>query len=145
MSDSGSQPFVVVGVDGSPNSKAALRWALREAELRRCELHVVSAYGHQLPGFGFTGVTNDELAREQRDLLEAAIAELGEDRPPVAIVLRVVDGHPTPVLVDASKGAELLVVGDRGYGGFAGLLLGSIGEQCVRRASCSVVVVRGRR
>lgn len=135
---------VVVGVDGSPNSQAALRWAADYALHIGAELGAVVAYGQVMPGFGFAPISSDELRREAGDVLEQAIEHAFDGTPPLTIDRHVVNGHPAAVLVEASDDAELLVVGDRGHGGFAELLLGSIGEQCVRRAHCSVVVVRAR-
>ena len=81
-------------------------------------------------------------AGDARRLLETTVAEtLGED-PGLEIELVVAEGHAAPVLVEAAKGADLLVVGSRGHGGFAGMLLGSVSEHCVHHASCPVIVVR---
>ncbi len=102
------------------------------------------AYGQFMPGFGFAPISSDELHREALQALDKAIEQAFGGDPPLPVRRQVINGHPGAVLVDASRDADLLVVGDRGYGGFAEMLLGSIGEQCVRRARCSVVVVRHR-
>jgi nucleotide-binding universal stress UspA family protein len=138
-------PVVVVGVDGSRNSKAALRWAVRYAQRTGAELHAVIAFGYLMPGFGFAPVGHEQLEKEARWTLDHTIEDVVGRNEPVPIVREVVASHPIPALVAASRSAETLVVGDRGYGGFAGLLLGSVGEQCVRRATCTVVVVRDHR
>jgi nucleotide-binding universal stress UspA family protein len=136
--------LVVVGVDGSPNSQAALRWAADYAGRFGAALRGVVAYGQFMPGFGFAPLSSDELRREALDGLDKSIEHAFGGAPPLPVERVAVNGHPAAVLVDASKDADLLVVGDRGYGGFAELLLGSIGEQAVRRAHCSVVVVRAQ-
>jgi nucleotide-binding universal stress UspA family protein len=140
----GSKPIVVVvGVDGSTQSYAALRWADRYAGTIGGELRAVIAWEHT-PGFGYVPVGQLGLEHEARKTIEHAIEKtLGATR--VGEVTAIVrHGNPTPVLVEESNDAAVLVVGDRGYGGFAGLLLGSVGENCVRRAKCTVVVVRDK-
>jgi nucleotide-binding universal stress UspA family protein len=139
----GADPRIVVGVDGSRSSCQALRWAARQAKLTGASLEVVAcwefptAYGWvpQYPaGFDPSG--------DARRALEGTVAEvLGED-PGVEIGLSVVEGHAAPVLVEAARGATLLVVGSRGHGGFTGMLLGSVSEHCVSHAPCPVTVVR---
>lgn len=136
-------PVVVVGVDGSPNSAAALRWAARYATLRGAELHAVIAWENVL-GFGFAPISAQALEQEAQQVLERTVNKVLGKEHPLEVVPMVIRGNPTEVLVEAAHDAELLVVGDRGYGGFAGLLLGSVGENCVRQARCSVVVVRDR-
>jgi nucleotide-binding universal stress UspA family protein len=136
-----SGPVVVVGIDGSANSAAALRWAGSYATLIGAELHAVIAC-EGLMGFAFAPVSTEDLERESRHVLDRTIHKVFGAKPPVRVVKIVDHGNPTAVLVDESRGADLLVVGDRGYGGFAGLLLGSVGGNCVREAHCSVIVVR---
>lgn len=139
---SGLTPVVVVGVDNSPNSMEALRWAASYVDKVGGELHVVSAYESALGlGFQYAPVNEDKSEHDARVVLEHTLHKvLGEaaDR----VVREVTKGDATNVLVEASRGADLLVVGDRGHGGFAGLLLGSVSEHCVRQAHCSVLVVR---
>lgn len=134
---------VVVGIDGSPQSAEALRFAIDYARRVGAELQAVIAWENTL-GFGFVPAGAQSLEHEAETTLERTIekvvAEETEPLPP--ITRRVLRGHSTPVLVEASRGARLLCVGDRGYGGFAGLLLGHCGENCARLASCSVVIVR---
>jgi nucleotide-binding universal stress UspA family protein len=135
---------IVVGVDGSEESKAALRWAVEEARLRGAPLRAV--YAWSLPyveGLGLAP-TEDELESHERDgrgLLDAVIAEVGSEG--VDIERAAVQGGPARVLVEAAEGADLLVVGSRGHGGFTGLLLGSVSQQCAHHATCPVVIVRG--
>jgi nucleotide-binding universal stress UspA family protein/CRP-like cAMP-binding protein len=135
---------IVVGVDGSPSSTAALRWAFRQAELTGAVVDAVAAW--RLPSsYGWapdtTGGTSFE--DEARNGLTAAIAEVSGGDSAVEVRPKVVWGHPAQVLVDAAKGAELLVVGSRGHGGFVGALLGSVSQHCVHHAPCPVVIIRG--
>jgi len=135
------RPFVVVGVDGSHQSRAALEWAARYARLVGAQLRAVTAWQRE-SGFGYFPEGERGLEHEARRVLVHAVDRVLGDEHDVDLELLVVRGNPTTVLLDASRGALLLVVGDRGYGGFAGLLLGSVGENCLRHARCSVVVVR---
>lgn len=139
---------IVVGVDQSEGAKAALRFALEEAKLRRATLRVVHAWQ-----YGYIGATGVEGAypalggdiKELRAGAETALAETLRESIPeadtVEIERRVVEGRPAAVLVDESRGADLLVVGSRGHGGFTGLLLGSVSQQCAHHAACPVVIV----
>src|SRR6185437_8025139 len=140
---------IVVGVDHSEGAKAALRFAVEEAKLRLATLRVVHAwqYGYigatGLEGGAFPALGGD--IKELRDGAETALEETLRDSIPetdtVEIERRVVEGRPAAVLVDESQGADLLVVGSRGYGGFTGLLLGSVSQQCAHHAACPVVIV----
>ncbi len=134
---------IVVGVDGSAPSLGALSWAAAEADATGAVLEAVTTwqwptgYGWPLPfPEGFDPSADAERA------LEAALAPVRAGRPTLEIVTRVVEGHPAEVLVDASRGAALLVVGNRGHGAFAGMLLGSVSEHCAAHAHCPVVVTR---
>lgn len=138
---------IVLGVDGSAESKEALRWALEEARLRGSRLCVVHAwtlpaavYG---PGFGTNLVSEllEELQRGSEALIDRALEEAA-DPGGAGVARAAVEGPPAQTLVDAAADAELLVVGSRGHGGFAGLLLGSVSQQCAQHAPCPVVIVR---
>jgi nucleotide-binding universal stress UspA family protein len=141
---------VVVADDGSEPARLALRWAVEEARLRRCTLHVVRAWSIQTaprpatwrPGYAPSLKEYEEAVRAelQRDVREA----IGSD-PGCEVNVHPVHAHPGPALVSASQRADLVVVGSRGMGGIRGMLLGSVSEQVVRHAACSVVVVRERR
>jgi nucleotide-binding universal stress UspA family protein len=134
---------IVVGVDGSESSKQALAWAAGQARLTGAVVEAVTAceylnaYGYPLP---VRGVDIFELATKA---VKDAIAETCADTDGAAVRHRVVEGHVASVLVNASAGADLLVVGSRGHGGFIEALLGSTSEHCAHRAVCPVVVVRG--
>lgn len=133
---------IVVGVDGSGSSKAALAWAVRQAGLTGAVVEAVtawefpSAYGYAVP---VLDVDFEELATKT---VKDAIAEVtaGADAGPIRY--KVVEGNAARVLIDESVGADLLVVGSRGHGGFVEALLGSTGQHAVHHAACPVVVVR---
>jgi nucleotide-binding universal stress UspA family protein len=140
---------IVVGIDGSDHSKKALRWALDEARLRSASLEVVSAW--MLPvyasGYGFAPgdlVDPKIIGDGATEQLELAVAEVVGDSTDVAVERKTVEGMAAQVLVEEAAGADLLVVGSRGHGGFAGLLLGSVSQQCAQHASCPVVIIRDR-
>jgi nucleotide-binding universal stress UspA family protein len=147
---------VVVGVDGSPGAGEALRWALAEARLRKVPLRVVHAWTYGYAGataggygnlgfigsFDSPGADAGNLGRAAEETLETAIGEAVGETTDVEIERQVVEGGAAAVLLDAAAAGDLLVVGSRGHGGFAGLLLGSVSQQCVHHAQCPVVVVR---
>ncbi|MDQ2707105.1 MAG: universal stress protein [Actinomycetota bacterium] len=161
-----SRPVVVAGVDGSLSSRDALRWAVRQAGLLDGEVHAVTAW--RLPTtYGYApdysdadfatqaGKTVEEVVAEtlrQREPAKVAelvgkqlaevVAETLGATPPVPVLERVVEGHPAEVLVEASREAELLVVGSHGHGAFTGMLLGSVSQHSVQHATCPVVVIR---
>ncbi|MFE9309028.1 universal stress protein [Streptomyces sp. NPDC006706] len=134
---------IVVGVDGSGPSEDALRWAARQAALTGAVVEAVTVweypmwYGTSALAAGF------DFADNAAKILAQALDEtFGSDRP-VEIRTRVEQGNPAGVLLAASRGAELLVVGNRGHGGFTEALLGSVGQHLVQHAECPVVVIRG--
>ena len=132
---------IVVGVDGSPASTAALRWAARQAELTGSRLEAVTAWERPATyGGELLWVDDVDWAAMADATLEAAIGESGDDGSDTWRRV-VTEGHPSRVLVQASVGADLLVVGSRGHGGFTALLLGSVGEHVVAHAACPVLVV----
>jgi nucleotide-binding universal stress UspA family protein len=135
---------IVVGVDGSESSLRALDWAARQAELTGGSLDAIMTWEWPANyGWAPPYPSDWNPAAEAAKVLDQAIEPLRGAHPKVAISSRVVEGHPAPVLVDASRKAQLLVVGSRGHGEFAGMLLGSVSEHCVTNAHCPVVVVRG--
>ena len=137
---------IVVGIDGSRASDSALRWAVNEARCHGATLHAVCAWS--LPYHkGEIGHLAGEAMREPffhdaRRRLEAAIDVATSDGNGVSIERHVVEAPAARALIEAAADADLLVVGSRGRGGFAGLLLGSVSQQCVQHAQCPVVVVR---
>jgi nucleotide-binding universal stress UspA family protein len=140
-------PGIVVGIDGSHHSTRALEWALKEAALERAPLTVLTV--HAVPASPWTGnpVLMGGDAEDQEKMLQAAeeltrkvTSQLGESAPD-SITVRALSGYPSQTLIDASKDADLVVVGSRGAGGFARLLVGSVTSQVVEHAHCPVVVV----
>ena len=142
---------VVVGVDGSEGGKAALQFAVEEARLRHATLRAVHAW--QLGYIGastFEGTMPAVLGGELDELRRGLEASLGSMLAGVAadgvqIERRLVEGTPAGVLVDESRDADMVVVGSRGHGGFAELLLGSVGHQVAHHAECPVVIVRPKK
>jgi nucleotide-binding universal stress UspA family protein len=134
---------IVVGVDGSAASRAALGWAVRQAKLSGARVEAVTAWEVPLalrtpwpPGL------STDFRKAAADTLADAVADTPDADGRVEIRSEVVEGNPAQVLLDASAGAELLVVGSRGHGGFVDALLGSVGQHCVHHATCPVVVIR---
>ena len=144
-------PGITVGIDGSHDAHLALEWAMQEAAVRHVPLTVVTV--HNVPVSGWTGgpiiLPADGPALERAyqaagDAVAKAAAALGESKPP-SVKVRAVNGFPAQELIEASRDADLLVVGSRGGGGFARLLLGSISDHVMHHAYCPVVVVPGQR
>ena len=142
----GGQP-VVVGIDGSPGSLVALQWAAEAARLRAVPLNVLFAWGDLGPRVVRTTRRGKEPT--EADEQEAALALIDQSvrealgpEPGVEIIRLAERGEATPALLEASKTADLLVVGSRGRGGFAGLLLGSVSQHCIHHAHCPVAVIR---
>ncbi len=136
---------IVVGIDGSPSSLAALRWALWHAAAVGSDVHAIAAW--EVPAtFGYPPAYIDvDWSEVARETLEKALADTEDVAPTVKVTADVVHGHPSNVLVAASKEADLLVVGNRGHSTVTEMLLGSVSQHCVHHAECPVVVVRGAR
>jgi len=133
---------VVVGVDGSPNSDRAVRWAADEAERRRAILRIVHLW--QYPptgGYSWSPVEGYESVAAEMVRLAAELAR--SVAPGLTIETETRFGSVADGLRDASNVAQLLVVGARGRGGFSDLLVGAVGQQCAHHAPCPVVIVRG--
>jgi nucleotide-binding universal stress UspA family protein len=140
----------VAGIDGSPSSVRALRWAIRQAGLTGAAVDAVIAwhYPELAAAGGFAMVTGavepaDELQESASKIVADVISSTLDPASDVPVRARVDQGHAAQVLLDASAGADLLVVGSRGHGGFAEALLGSVSQHCVQHASCPVVIIRG--
>ena len=137
-----SEGRIVVGVDASPNSRRALSWAVAEAELWGAALDVVHAWIFPLAlqeGRGLTSLDPEVLERGSRAILDGAVASVGTTGIELSPML--VEGEAVPVLNRLAAGADLLVVGSRGHGGFTGRVLGSVSQRCLESAPCPVVVV----
>ncbi len=129
---------IVVGVDGSEHADAALDWAARQAGLTGAELEVLTTFG---PEYVFVTPLEEQQATDE--VLEGAARRVRRVAPETTVTGRARRGWADQVLVEESAGAELLVVGSRGLGGFRGLLLGSVGRKCAHRSTVPVVVVHG--
>jgi nucleotide-binding universal stress UspA family protein len=138
---------IVVGIDGSEHARLALDWAIGQARLTAARLRLVTAWHVPLIAYGAVGllppvsVAVDQSFREVAEEVAAAGAETARAAG-VAVESSVRHGQPADVLIEAATGADLLVVGSRGHGGFAGLLLGSVSAQCAHHAPCPLVIVR---
>jgi nucleotide-binding universal stress UspA family protein len=144
-------PGIVVGIDGSHHSTRALEWALKEAALQHAPLTVLTV--HPVVASAWTGnpVRLGADSEDQEKMLQAAeeltakvTDQVGDSRPD-SVTVRAVSGFPAKELIEASRDADLVVVGSRGAGGFAKLLVGSVGSQVVEHARCPVVVVPSER
>ncbi|MGW2613497.1 universal stress protein [Streptomyces sp. NPDC001500] len=140
---------VLLAVDGSPASEAAVGFAFAEASLRGVDLvalHVWNARSeraHEGPGDPPRAVVDVErLRQEEQQLLDGTLAPWQERRPRLAVERRLVRSRVRPALIEASRGAQLVVAGARGRGGFSGLLLGSVSQALLHHAHCPVAVVR---
>jgi nucleotide-binding universal stress UspA family protein len=141
---------IVVGVDGSPSSYAALHFAAAEAARDGAELDVVHAWQQSellMPLTQHAAAQRESLEKASRQLLDEMTASIAPDavtRPgPRSVEVISVEGQPARCLVATARGADLLVVGSRGHGGFAGLLLGSVSQRCLHHAPCPVAVTHG--
>jgi nucleotide-binding universal stress UspA family protein len=148
MADEGATRPVVVGVDGSAESIAALGWARRYAAATGARVRAVHAW-HYPAAFGIAPVgkapqpVTAEVEQRMRGDLAQAVAQVYPDQADGQVETALRYGHPVEVLVDESKDASLLVVGHHGRSAFAGMLVGSVSIHCVTSAACPVVVVRG--
>lgn len=137
---------IVVGVDGSAGSVDALRFAIDWARLSNASVKAVAAWNvHPIAGWDESvpdDVESDRVSTEAR--LAKALEEAQASHSGVLVSSDVVRGQPAEVLCEAAEGADLLVVGSRGLGGFRGLLLGSVSQQCTNHASCPVVIIPPR-
>jgi nucleotide-binding universal stress UspA family protein len=132
---------VVVGVDGSPASVAALRWAVRVGGALGLELDAVTTWAYPVGYAMSVAVGGWNPEQDAGTMLARAVDTALDGTTLTGLRTHVRRGHPAAVLIEASHHAQLLVVGSRGHGGFAGLLLGSVSTQCAEHATCPVVVV----
>jgi len=136
-----SRHRIVVGFDGSPASIAALEWAANQSELTGASLEILMTWEWPT-GYGWSPIPSD-LDPQQgcQRALNDLLRPIREAHPGISIREATIEGHPAPLLVKASEGADLLVVGNRGHGEFVGMLLGSVSEHCVASAHCPVLVL----
>ena len=140
-----SQRVIVAGVDGSPSSRLALRWALGQAELTGARVLAVTSW--EYPSFyTWEGgpLPPDDFSQDARTSLDESVDEQLQQSgaPQVQVDRDVRHGHAAQVLMEASEGADLLVVGSRGHGTFYGALLGSVSQRCAVHSRCTLVIVR---
>lgn len=139
---------IVVGIEGSGGARAALAWALNEARYRKAVIEVVTAYSPTYvpaaPDFGFVPLDPIDLVAEiekmQDDVVDSVLAESRSEG--IEIRRTLLKGRPADTLIKVATGADMLVVGNRGRGGFIGLKLGSVSQQVAHHATCPVVIVR---
>jgi nucleotide-binding universal stress UspA family protein len=142
---------IIVGVDSSQDAHRALEWAMQEAAARHARLTVITV--HQVAASAWIGTpvflpvdepTMDYARQAAEEAVAKAVAQLGELEP-VPVTVQTVTGFPAQELIESSRDADLLVVGTRGRGGFARLMLGSVSDQVMHHAHCPVVLVPGPR
>ena len=131
---------IVVGVDGSEHGNAALRWALDEALAHEAE--IIAVFAWQMPFIGIPGAFDrEEMERICKRFLEETVAAIVPE-PRVPMTKLVAEGDVSASLITAAKAADMLVLGSRGRGGFAGLKLGSVSQECAQHAPCPVVIIK---
>lgn len=140
---------IVVGIDGSEPSKAALAWAVGQAKRTGASVEAVIAWHFPVVvgGMPFAPVSmleNADFGGQAASLLRHVIAETVPSDSAVKISTTVREGNAAQILLEVADGADLLVVGSRGHGGFAEALLGSVSQHCVHHARCPIVIIRGQ-
>ena len=141
------QHRIVVGIEGSGGARAALRWAISEARYRKAVIEVVTAYSPTYvpaaPDFGFVPLDPVDLVAEIERMQEDVVQSVIGDGASADVEIRrtLVKGRPADSLIKVADGAVMLVVGNRGRGGFIGLRLGSVSQQVSHHATCPVVSV----
>ncbi|MFI2635995.1 universal stress protein [Streptomyces collinus] len=142
MQSSELVPRVVVGVDGSPASHAALRWAVHHARMVGGAVEAIYVWDTpSARGWSGPAVDPDFDLEQARERFAQEVRAVFPGGQPPRLQEHLVQGDPSEALVQASEGAELLVVGRRGIGGFARAMLGSVSQRCAQHAACPVVVV----
>ena len=136
---------IIVGVDGSGHSHRALEWAMAEAAIRQAPLTVITVAQTVISHWGAIHYPEDTALTERtRQAIEEAIektrAKLG-DPGPTSVTIEMVTGMPAEEILKAARGADMIVVGSRGVGGFSRLLLGSVSAQLTHHSPCPVVVI----
>ena len=132
---------VVVGVDGSAHSLRALEFATAQAAQRAVPLRVLRIWAPPAPRWGPPDFDPETVAAHERGAAEESVAPVRERHPGLQIDIEIVTGSPASVLVEASRQAQLAVVGTRGRGGLRGMLLGSVSQQLIQHGHCPVAVV----
>jgi len=141
-------PGIIVGIDGSAHSARALEWAIKEGALQHAAVTVITV--NSVPASPWTGnptvLAQDpaelEKLRQAAEELTVKVTSQLDGARPASVTVRAINGFPARELIDASHHADLVVVGSRGVGGFARLLMGSVSDQVTHHAHCPVMVVR---
>ena len=132
---------IIVGVDGSPSSNAALEWAAQEAEIRGSTLELIHAWNYPNLGYeGYVAVLED-FEKDASALLDEVVAFVRKNYPKLQLVSSLIQGPTAQTIMDRAKEADMVVVGSRGRGGFSALLLGSVGQQLVHHCPAPVVII----
>jgi nucleotide-binding universal stress UspA family protein len=142
---------IVVGVDGSSSSRAALRWAVRQAKLTGASVETLTAWraptlvglGGQFTEVDASGGEDGTIKASAESMLRAEIDEVAGPSDGAQIKAQVGEGSAAQLLLNAAEGATMVVVGSRGHGGITGTLLGSVGQTLAQHAPCPVLIIRG--
>jgi nucleotide-binding universal stress UspA family protein len=145
-------PGIIAGIDGSDHSRRALEWALREAAVRHTPLTVLTVQQPAATGYWGAGAAGPYAYPYDQDLAKQALKMAQEETDgalekaapgfrPSSVTVKAATGLPAAALLQAAEGADMLVVGSRGAGGFERLLLGSVSTQVIHHSSCPVVVI----
>ncbi|NNN19598.1 MAG: universal stress protein [Acidimicrobiaceae bacterium] len=132
---------IVVGVDGSPSSNAALDWAAQEAEIRGAALELIHAWNYPNLGYGGYVAVLEDFEKDASNILNDVVATVREAHPNLKLVSSLLQGPTAQTIMERAKEADMVVVGSRGRGGFTGLLLGSVGQQLVHHCQIPVVII----
>ncbi len=133
---------IVVGVDGSACAQRALGEAIREAQMRGAPLRIVCAWNMPSAAYGMPGLDSTLLVESAQQILDQSLVQARIAEPSVAVDGAIVQGQAGSILLKETEHAQLVVVGNRGRGGFKRLMLGSVSQQVVHHAHCPVLVVR---
>ncbi len=142
MSEQPGRPVIVVGIDGSDLSVDALRWAVGQARLTGAEVNAVLAWDIPVGYYPMLAFEDADFQADGQEIVDRAVAQVLPGAGDVPISTRVIRLQPRAALVEAARGAALLVVGSHGIGTLPGLHLGSIASYCVHHAPCPVLVYR---
>jgi nucleotide-binding universal stress UspA family protein len=145
MATTPSHGWIVVGIDGSEASQTALRWAAKEAHRRGVGLQVVTCWSYPMLPWGpyQPPLSSQDFSAEAREVADTEIEKvLGPDAETLDIQVAVLEGAASLRLLEYDDAADMIVVGSRGRGGFAGLLLGSVSQHLAEHARCPVVIIR---
>ena len=145
-------PGIIVGIDGSDYAQKALDWAMKEAAAHRVPLTVLTVHPEAIGAWGLRPISYPQDQEEQEkarraaeEAVEKTISQLEPQSRPESVTVRAVSGIVAEELINASRDAGLLVVGSRGHGGFARLMIGSVSAQVSHHARCPVVIVHSER